>query len=74
VVTGSDYSVAVNHAPVQGTTATTVDPTATTVDPTATTVELAATTVELASVSTLGPPSPAVQPLPSYDPRACPSS
>ncbi|MGD0286461.1 MAG: LCP family protein [Acidimicrobiales bacterium] len=67
VVTGSDYSVAVNHAPVQGTTATTVDPTATTVDPTA-------TTVELASASTLGPPSPAVQPLPSYDPRACPSS
>jgi hypothetical protein len=81
VVTGSDYSVAVNHAPAQGTTttavgttATTVELTATTVELTATTVELAATTVELASVSTLGPPSPAVQPLPSYDPRACPSS
>ncbi len=31
------------------------------------------TTVPRASASTLGPPSPAVQPLPSYDPRACPS-
>jgi hypothetical protein len=67
VVTGSDYSVLADHAAATGTTATTADPTATT------TVELMSATVELTSASTLGPPSPAVQPLPSYDPRACPS-
>jgi LCP family protein required for cell wall assembly len=67
VVTGSNYSVLADHAAATGTTATTADPTATT------TVELMSATVELTSASTLGPPSPAVEPLPSYDPRACPS-
>ena len=67
VVTGSDYSVLVNHAPTQNTTTTAVDPTTTAVDPTV-------ATVELTSASSLGPPSPAIQPLPSYDPRACPSA
>ncbi|MGO9962008.1 MAG: LCP family protein [Acidimicrobiales bacterium] len=67
VVTGSDYSVQDNHGSAQGTTAAAVDPTATTA------VELMSAKVELTSASTLGPPSPAIQPLPSYDPRACAS-
>ena len=51
---------------------TTVATTTTTVAPTTTTVATTTTTMPLAS--TLGPPSPAVQALPSYDPRACPAS
>ena len=44
--------------------------TATTADAAATTVPLAsASTAELTSASTLGQPSPAVQPLPCYDPE-----
>jgi LCP family protein required for cell wall assembly len=52
VVTGSNFSVRVHHAPVAATTTTTTTP----------------------AGSTLGPPSPALQPLPSYDPRACPGT
>jgi LCP family protein required for cell wall assembly len=75
VVTGSNFSVLSNHAPAQDTTATVAQPPTTAMPVTsATTVELMAAMLELTSASTLGPPSPAVQPLPSYDPRACPSN
>ena len=43
----------------------------TTLDPATTTAAPATTNARLASASTLGPPSPAVEPLPFYDPRAC---
>ena len=59
VVTGSDFSVWQPHVRKPGAMTTTTTTT---------------TTVPSASVSTLGAPSPALQSLPSYDPRACPSS
>jgi len=66
VVTGSDYSVTAVHHSTGATTTTAAGSTTTTVATT--------TTTTVPSASTLGPPSPAVQSLPSYDPRACPSS
>ncbi len=65
VVTGSDYSVRIPHAK-KATTTTTTGP-ATTASSTTTTT----TTTTVPPASTLGPPSAAVQSLPSYDPRAC---
>ncbi len=56
----------------RGKTTTTVATTTTTVATTSTTVATTTTTMPMAS--TLGPPSPAVQALPSYDPRACPAA
>ncbi len=52
-------------------TMTILDAAMTTLDPATTTAAPATTNARLASASTLGPPSPAVEPLPFYDPRAC---
>jgi LCP family protein required for cell wall assembly len=81
VVTGSDFTVRVHPAKAKGgattggtsttstsTTSTSTTSTSTTSTSTTSTSTTATTTTQ---PSSLGPPSPAAQPLPSYDPRAC---
>ena len=68
VVTGSDFSTLSGQAAGTSATVAPVDARATTADLLA---DWTATKAELTSASTLGPPSPAVQPLPAYDPKAC---
>jgi LCP family protein required for cell wall assembly len=90
VVTGSEYLVIVPHHSSGGVTTTTTaatTSTSTTTTPTgkktkkhkkATTTTTSTTSTTSTTIpsaaSTLGPPSPAVQSLPSYDPRACPGA
>ena len=77
VVTGSDYSVQLQHAKATTTTTSTTPTTSTATSTTTTstsTTSTSTTTTTTTQPSSLGPPSAAVQALPSYDPRACPSS
>ena len=73
VVTGSDYTVTGVRVST-GVTTTTLAGTTTSVATTSTTTTTTTTTTLPPSQDTLGSPSPAVQALPSYDPRACPSA
>jgi LCP family protein required for cell wall assembly len=82
VVTGSDFTVRVHPAKAKGgatkggttkgssssSTSTSTTSTSTTSTSTTSTSTTVTTTTQ---PSSLGPPSPAAQPLPSYDPRAC---
>jgi LCP family protein required for cell wall assembly len=78
VVTGSDYSVVVPHVASRGKKSTgkktTGNQTTSSTSPTTTVATTTTTTTTQPQASTLGPPSPAVQALPSYDPKACPAS
>ena len=81
VVTGSDYSVQLTHAKTKGTTpktgttsTTSVTSTSSTTTSTSSTTTTSTTTTTTTQPASLGPPSPAVQGLPSYDPRACSTS
>jgi LCP family protein required for cell wall assembly len=82
VVTGSDYTVRVHPAPAKSgatksstpsstSTSTTSTSTTSTSTTSTSTTSIPATTTTTSQPSSLGSPSPAAQPLPSYDPRAC---
>ncbi len=74
VVTGSDYSLQVPHGATTGKKTTGKKTTSSTSTTTTVATTTTTTTTTQPPASTLGPPSPAVQSLPSYDPRACPAA